>query len=179
MRRMVDGGIHYEDPFATPAEKREPWRRLRGRLSAPVTLWTSGADSGRTGLTISSLVVADGDPPAILGLMNDTTDLFAAIKDTGAFVVHVLEHDHRVLADRFAGLRPSPGGLFADQDVTQSEWGPVLTSIVNRTYCRLLEESPAGYQRVVRGAIERIDIEELAAPLVLFRGRYRVLKDEA
>ena len=176
---MGEGGIHYEDPFATPAEKREPWRRLRGRLAAPVTLWTSGTPESRAGLTISSLVVADGDPPSVLGLMNDTTDLFAAITETGSFVVHVLERDDRLLADRFAGLRPSPGGLFVDQSVTDSQWGPVLTTIVNRACCRLLDHSLAGYQRLVRGAIERIDVEELHSPLVLFRGRYRVLESDA
>ncbi len=176
---MVDGGIHYEDPFATPAEKREPWRRLRGRLAAPVTLWTGGPPEARAGLTISSLVVADGDPPSVLGLMNQTTDLFAAIEETGAFVVHVLEDHDSALADRFAGLRPSPGGLFVDQDVTDSRWGPVLKARTNRAFCRLIDHSPAGYQRLVRGAIERIDVEELASPLVLFRGRYRALKTEA
>ena len=175
---MGDGGIHYEDPFATPAEKREPWRRLRGRLAAPVTVWTSGPPEGRAGLTISSLVVADGDRPSVLGLMNDTTDLFSAIQETGAFVIHVLEHGEGVLADRFAGLRPSPGGLFVDQAVTDTRWGPVLTSIVNRACCRLIDDSAAGYQRLVRGAIEKLDIEELASPLVLLRGKYRVLKTD-
>ena len=169
------GGIHYEDPFATPLEKREPWRRLRGRLAAPVTLWTSGGPDARTGLTISSIVIADGEPPLVLGLMKDTADLFTSIQETGRFVVHVAERDDRTLADRFAGLRPSPGGLFAGEEVEDTEWGPVLTRLVNRASCRLVGEVAAGYQRLVQGAIERIDLDELESPLVLFRGRYRSL----
>lgn len=35
--------IHSTDPFATPGERRSPVRQLRGRLAAPVTLWTAGA----------------------------------------------------------------------------------------------------------------------------------------
>ena len=31
-----------QDPFATPPGKRSPARRLRGRLPAPVTIWTAG-----------------------------------------------------------------------------------------------------------------------------------------
>ncbi|HWC31792.1 MAG TPA: flavin reductase family protein, partial [Actinomycetota bacterium] len=166
------GGIHYEDPFATPVEKREPWRRLRGRLASPVTLWTSGSREARTGLTISSVVVADGQPPSVLGLMKDTSDLFASIQESGRFVVHVVERDDRALADRFAGLRPSPGGLFAGEEVEDSEWVPVLTRLVNRAYCRFVSERAAGYQRLVEGTIEQIDLDELESPLVLFRGRY-------
>lgn len=169
------GGIHYEDPFATPIEKREPWRRLRGRLAAPVTLWTSGGPDARTGLTISSIIIADGNPPTVLGLMKDTSDIFATIQETGRFVVHVAELNDRTLADRFAGLRPSPGGLFAGEDVEDTEWGPVLTRLVNRASCRFVDEREAGHQRLVQGAIERIDLDELDRPLVLYRGRYRSL----
>jgi 3-hydroxy-9,10-secoandrosta-1,3,5(10)-triene-9,17-dione monooxygenase reductase component len=173
---MSEGHVHYENPFVTPVDKREPARRLRGRLALPVTVWTAGSPQARTGLTISSIVVAEGNPSIVVGLVNETTDLFGAIHDTGAFVVHVLNYADRVLADRFAGLRPSPGGLFADLDVAESEWGPVLASAANRAYCRFTDEAPAGYQRLVRGSIERIDLEELATPLVYFRGRYRALE---
>ena len=172
---MSDGGIHYEDPFATPPEKRERWRRLRGRLAAPVTLWTSGSLDAPAGLTISSLVVADGRPPVVMGLMNDTTELFASIESSGAFVVHIAGHEDRVLADRFAGLRPSPGGIFTGLNVEGSEWGPVLQGLTNRAYCRYLGNQEAGYQRLVTGALERIELDELHAPLVYFRGRYRSL----
>jgi hypothetical protein len=37
------GGQH---PFATPPELRSPARRLRGRLLAPVTVWTAGTPEG-------------------------------------------------------------------------------------------------------------------------------------
>ena len=172
---MSDGGIHYEDPFVTPPERREPWRRLRGRLAAPVTIWTSGGPEAPAGLTISSLLIADGKPPVVLGLMNDTTDLYASIKETGTYVVHVTSQDQRVLADRFAGLRPSPGGIFSGLEVEASEWGPALAEFPNRASCRLVEEHAAGYQRLVTGALERIELDDLSAPLVYFRGRYRSL----
>lgn len=173
---MSEGNIHYENPFATPLDKREPGRRLRGRLAAPVTVWTSGTLPSGTGLTISSIVLAEGRPSMILGLMNETTDVFEIIRTTGSFVVHVLDYSDRVLADRFAGLRPSPGGLFAGLEVAESDWGPILSDVTNRAYCRFADESPAGYQRLVRGEIEKIDLEELATPLVYFRGRYRPLE---
>lgn len=170
---MSGGDIHYEDPFATPADKREPARRLRGRLSAPVTVWTSGESNGRTGLTVSSLLVAEGRPSLVLGLISDTTDLYEVIKETGAFVVHVLDDSNRVLADRFAGLRPSPGGLFADLEVEDSEWGPLIASFGNRAFCSLFDDVESGFQRLVRGRVERIELDAIENPLVYYRGRYR------
>ena len=167
--------VHYEDPFATPADKRVPARRLRGRLAAPVTVWTSGSSDARTGLTVSSLLVAEGKPSLVVGLIAETTDLFGTIQETGAFVVHILAASDRVLADRFAGLRPSPGGLFQDLDAKDSQWGPVLPAFSNRACCKFVDEIETGYQRLVRGSIERIDLEELDRPLVYYRGRYRTL----
>ena len=174
---MADGNIHYENPFVPPVEAREPWRRLRGRLTAPVTVWTSGTGEARAGLTISSLLVADGRPPVVLGLMNDTTDLYAAIAATGAFVVHVLDRSQASLSEEFAGLRPRPGGPFAGRSLEESAHGPVLDEVADRAYCRLVDDQEAGFQRLVRGAVEEIEVADLASPLVLFRGRYRSLDD--
>ena len=50
--------IGSQPPFAVPAERRDPARRLRGRLVAPVTVWTAGDPSRGAGLTVSSILVA-------------------------------------------------------------------------------------------------------------------------
>src|SRR5690606_15977788 len=83
--------IHYTDPFATPEPARSRSRRLRGRTPAPVTVWTAYGPDGRpAGLTVSSTVVADGDPGAILGLVDEESDLYAAATASGRFLVMVL-----------------------------------------------------------------------------------------
>ncbi len=168
------GRIHFEHPFATPLQERDPARRFRGRLAAPVTVWTAGAASGRGALTISSLLVAEGDPALILGLISDVSELWAAVRDSGAFVVHVLDSTQRRLADRFALRTPAPGGLFADLEVSESAWGPVLADAPARAYCRLEDTAPVGYSHLVTGRIERLDLDEgFDDPLVYFRGHYR------
>ena len=172
---MVGGEIHYEDPFSTPEGKREPARRLRGRLAGGVTVWTSGPADARTGLTISSLLLSEGTPSLVVGSISDTTDLYLSIKETGAFVVHLLDDRHKVLSDQFAGLRPSPGGLFAGLEVEDTEWGPLLSSFGNRAFCRLHDDFDSGFQRLVRGTIEKIELDDIDSPLVYFRGRYRAL----
>jgi 3-hydroxy-9,10-secoandrosta-1,3,5(10)-triene-9,17-dione monooxygenase reductase component len=172
---MNDGGIHYENPFVDPPEDRSPARRLRGRLPLPVTIWTANGENGPVGLTISSLVVADGEPPFVAGLVGETTDLFSAVERTGTFVIHVLDEDDARLAEIFAGLRPNPGGPFAGLETTDSEWGPVIASLGNRAFCKLSSTTDGGFQKLIAGTIEKIDIEELETPLAYFRGRFRRL----
>jgi 3-hydroxy-9,10-secoandrosta-1,3,5(10)-triene-9,17-dione monooxygenase reductase component len=168
--------VHRTDPFATPPEHRSIARQLRGRLAMGVTVWTSGRDDARTGLTISSVLVAEGSPSVVAGLMNETTDIYESIHDSGGFVVHLLGEQHRVIADRFAGLRPSPGGLFVGIDVEDGDRGPVMIALPNRAHCRFVSTTRAGYQELVIGEIERIELDDLVDPLIYFRGRYRELK---
>lgn len=172
---MTQGRIHRQHPFTTPPELREPARQLRGRLVAPVTVWTAGGPEGRTGLTVSSILVAEGEPPMVFGLVGLGADLWDAMQATGAFVVHVLETTHREIADRFAGLRPSPGGLFRGLEVEDTPWGPVMVEVPSRAACRMEEARETDYHVLVQGRVERIELHDLQEPLVYHRGRYRML----
>jgi flavin reductase (DIM6/NTAB) family NADH-FMN oxidoreductase RutF len=177
---MPDGRaeIHSEDPFRTPLASRTPARRFRGRLIAPVTIWTAGRGDDRTGLTVSSVLVAEGEPSLVLGLINDTTDLWERIEETGAFIVHVLREGEVRLAERFAGTRPSPGGLFEGLDTTDSEYGPVLTDHEDRVLCRFIGATVEGYHRLVRGRIEEVELGQSGSPLAHHRGKFHDLGTE-
>ena len=164
---MADqGGVHEEHPFETPSDERDPARRFRGRLAAPVTIVTSGAGEHRTGLTVSSLVVAEGDPSRIYFLLGSTTDLFYGLEETGKFVVHVLESHDQALADIFAGLRPSPGGRFADVAVEQTEWGPVLSDVKTRAYCTFEGGDEETFFIVAEGKIDKLEMSDIEDPPV-------------
>lgn len=171
----MEGGIHYEDPFVDPPEERSPARRLRGRLPLPVTVWTAGREGAEVGLTVSSLVIADGEPPRLAALLAETTDLYAAIIETRTFVVHVLRDDDARLAEIFAGLRPNPGGPFAGLSFSTSPWGPVLATHGTRAFCRVVDSAVAGYPRLVTADIEKIDLDQIDSPAIYFRGRFRRL----
>jgi 3-hydroxy-9,10-secoandrosta-1,3,5(10)-triene-9,17-dione monooxygenase reductase component len=169
--------IHDDDPFADPLPERDPVRRFRGRLAAPVTVVTSGPPAARVGLTVSSLVVVEGDTPALFFLLGPVNDLWDAIFDTGWFVVHVLERPHRELSDRFAGYRPSPGGPFAGLTVTDGPFGPEFDDVATRAYCRYAGHRDLGPLHLVEGAIESVKLHDLTEPLQYFRGRYLGLGD--
>jgi 3-hydroxy-9,10-secoandrosta-1,3,5(10)-triene-9,17-dione monooxygenase reductase component len=164
------------NPFATPLEGRDPARRFRGRLAAPVTLWTAGARTAPAGLTISSLLVAEGAPSYVVAAVNPTTELWEALEATRRCVVHVLERRHRQLAERFAGLAPSPGGLFLGVSLAHTAWGPQIVDAKNRAYCRVEGSSELGYGNLVRAVVEEVEVADLDEPLVYFRGRHRRLE---
>lgn len=167
--------IHSSNPFADPPEDRDPVRRFRGRLVAGVTIVTSGGPADRSGLTVSSLNVVEGDPGQVHLVLGPTTDVWHAIESTGKFIVHILSASHRHLAEEFAGIRPSPGGLFSGLEVDDSEWGAIITDLPNRAMCSVLDMKEAGYGGVVVGSIDQATPANLDDPLVYFRGTYRTL----
>ena len=145
----MTGEVHEDvNPFAAPEDERDPVRRFRGRLTAPVTVITSGDDAGRTGMTVSSLFVAEGDPGTISFLATPTADLVDAIERTGRFVVHVLEQQHRAISE-------------------------VLTDVANRAYCSGARSTETGYSLLIAASIDEIEAASLEDPLVYFRGAYR------
>jgi flavin reductase (DIM6/NTAB) family NADH-FMN oxidoreductase RutF len=163
--------IHDEHPFQTPPEQRDRARQLRGRLAAPVTIVTAGQD----GMTASAVFVIEGDPPRVVMAVSETADFHEAVSQTGRFVLHVGGYEHRQLSDRFAELAPSPGGLFAGLEVTETDWGPRLTGFASWAGCRLETTIAVGAQTLVVGAIEELQLGNLEDPLIYFRGRYRRL----
>lgn len=173
MQREEPGGrIHSTDPFAVPEEEKSQVRRLRGRLATGVTLWTA---PGPAGLTVSSAVVADGDPGRMLGLIDEESDFWEAAFQAGRFAVTALTPADRQLADRFAGLFPAPGGLFAIGDWTDTEYGPVPAQAGSWAGCRLDTSRPCGWALLLEGVIETIRTSHTGSPLIHYRGRYTEL----
>ena len=167
--------IHTDHPFLPDPEDRDPVRRFRSRLPVPVTIVTSGASRSRAGLTVSSVLVMEGEPGEALVLVSPQTDLWDAVEETRKLVIHVCTPQHRGMAEVFAGRQPSPGGMFAGQKYSEGDWGPVLEDLDDRLFVSVDSMDPAGWSGVVRGRIDRVDVGGRPAPLVYYRGRYRTL----
>lgn len=169
--------IHSTHPFATPGEHRSPVRRLRGRLPAAVTLWTAAdPDGGRVGLTVSSTLVVDGEPGRVLGILDAESELFEALTRVGRFAVAPLRAGDDQLADKFAGLMPSPGGPFRGYDWTATDFGPVLVGVGAWAGCRVDATRPMGWGVLIEATVEHIDLTDgEPAPLAHHRGRYTSL----
>lgn len=174
---MSQGILESEHRSDPPEVGRDPVRQLRGRLAAPVGIITAGDAETRCGLTISSLVVAEGDPALAYCLLGPSTEVLEAIEKTQRFVVHVCGTEHRALSDVFAGFRPTPEGPFTDCDIIDTPHGPVMPGFGSHVLCSLLETREESFSVLVTARIDEVVIHELADPLLYFRGGYRSLAE--
>ena len=178
--------IHSEHPFSLPEDQRDPARRLRGRLGGTVTLLTAGAEGDRrAGLTVSSVMLALGEPSHVLALVDPDSDLVDRVAETGTAVLQVLDWRHRDLAEAFAGVAPAPGGPFRMAQWQQTAWGPRLDGCSAWAGLRVVGAGTGdagsggaggavevGWSRLLDGVVEEVALADEADPLLHRRGRY-------
>jgi flavin reductase (DIM6/NTAB) family NADH-FMN oxidoreductase RutF len=172
--------IHTGDPFKPERGSPNQLRRLRARLPAAVTIWATGSGRERTGLTVSSMLVADGEPGYVVGLLKPETDLVDALTETATFTVSVLRYRHRQLAEMFAGIAPAPGGMFGFGEWHQDRNGPMLVGAIASASCTVDgPPTPTGYGTLLRAVVDSLAVAEVAGdddtddlPLTYQRGVY-------
>lgn len=164
--------IHSDHPFADPASGRDPVRRFRGRIGGAVTLWTAGAGRARAGLTVSSVMVAGGEPSRVLALLDPDSDLAETLASTGRSVVHLLRWADRDLAEMFAGTAPAPGGRFAQAAFVDTEWGPRLAGVETWAGVSLEDAREVGWSTLVTAVVDAVTVGVEDDPLVHRRGRF-------
>jgi flavin reductase (DIM6/NTAB) family NADH-FMN oxidoreductase RutF len=166
--------IHSGHPFADP--EPDEVRRFRGRLGGAVTLWTTGEGDGRAGLTVSSLMIANGETPQLLALVDPDSEFRDALTVTDRCVVQVLSWRDRDLAEMFAGTAPAPGGAFAHAEWEQAAYGPRLATATSWAYAARLDERAMGWS--VELACELVEahlLDETEPALGHRRGRFFAL----
>jgi flavin reductase (DIM6/NTAB) family NADH-FMN oxidoreductase RutF len=171
--------IHSTHPFADPDP--DPARRLRGRLGGAVSLWTAGDGDeprGWAGLTVSSLLLAGGEPPRLLALVDPDSDLAAAVLRTGRGVVSLLSWPHRDLAEVFAGQAPAPGGPFRTATFERTPYGPGLVGATSRALVSLESSVEVGWSLLLTCAVDDLALVDDESPLLHRRGRYGTLPAE-
>jgi flavin reductase (DIM6/NTAB) family NADH-FMN oxidoreductase RutF len=170
--------IHHSHPFAAGEQDRNPLRRFRGRMASPVSIWAAANGENRAGWTLSSFLLADGDPGEVIGLVDEESVLADILAETTTVTVNLLGWDQRALADAFAGVAPAPGGPFALAGWTDTEWGPVLADSLGWIGARLRPDADhAGWSLLLRAVVERVEMPTNPADdlLCYVRGRYRSL----
>jgi flavin reductase (DIM6/NTAB) family NADH-FMN oxidoreductase RutF len=170
--------IHHSHPFAVGEQDRNQLRRFRGRMVSPVSIWAAAANGTRAGWTLSSFLVADGDPGEVIGLIDEESPLADVLAETPTLTINLLGWGQRALADAFAGVAPAPGGPFTLSTWQDTDWGPVLETSLGWIGARLNPDPDhAGWGLLLRAVVERVEIQSDPADdlLCYVRGRYRSL----
>lgn len=165
--------IHGEHPFLPAESDRDPVRRVRGRLTGAVTIWTAVAGGRPAGLTVSSWFVAE--PAYAVAVLAADSELLERVEESRRCAVQVLDWAQRDVADEVAGLRPAPGGVFRTRTWRETEWGPVLDGVTTWAGCTLVDTRPLGWGRLVTAEVVHAEAGELPDPLLWHRGAYRHL----
>lgn len=166
--------IHDTHPFAG---EDDPVRRFRGRLGGTVTLWTAGdpvddPTGDRAGLTVTSLMVANGEQPRVLALLDPDSDLVEELRRTGRGVVQLLAWADRGLAEMFAGTAPAPGGMFRQAPFVDTAYGPRLASATTWGGVEVEDEREVGWSALVTCRLVEAVAGEDVDPLGHRRGRW-------
>lgn len=184
-----DGGasLHFGSPWADDPEQRDQVRRARGRMPLPVTVWLAAttepdvlvpplyqARAGTVGLTVSSLVVAPGQPGRLAGVVSPSTDFGDLLVTTPGtrFTVHLLAAGQRRLARHFAGDIPSPPG---DLDVLATAFGPALAAVADRVFCELVSCRPYGWSHLAEADVVGVELGPRRDPLGWYGGMFVAL----
>jgi flavin reductase (DIM6/NTAB) family NADH-FMN oxidoreductase RutF len=138
----------------------------------PVTIWlavgVAGADP--VGLTVSSLMVGQGEPAVLAGVISPSTDLADALSSSSAqFVVHLVGAGQRRLAQHFAGELPAPPELLA---TTLSPRGPVLEALGDRVFCRVTSSKPFGWSLLVEAEVADVEVAGPSKALAWYHGAF-------
>ena len=165
--------IHTTHPFLEPEGDRDPVRRLRGRMSGTVSLWTAGAEDDRAGLTVSSWLVAGGEPGRVLALLDPDADLTDVLLETGRGVLQLLTWEDRNLADVFAGTAPAPGGPWRLTQWDATDHGPRLAHAATWATLEVETDVEVGWSRLVTWVLVEVVVGDDVDPLVHRRGRYQ------
>jgi flavin reductase (DIM6/NTAB) family NADH-FMN oxidoreductase RutF len=132
------------------------FRDALASLPSPVTIvtsaTTSGAPSGATVSAFSSLSLA---PPLVLVSLDLTSTTLGAIRERGAFAVHVLGEAHAALAMHFASKALTK---FAELPFTLNSRGvPLFRDCALRFECVVSSEFDGGDHAILVGAVEGIE----------------------
>jgi flavin reductase (DIM6/NTAB) family NADH-FMN oxidoreductase RutF len=143
-------------------------------MPAPVSVWTTAFEGKREGWTVSSMLVADGDPAEVVGLLDEDADFTELLLASGRCAVNLLSRGQGRIADAFARVTPSPGGPFRQGEWADSSYGPRLSGAAGWLGVRLMDRPAerAGWALLVRGSVEALELAD-AEPLLHVRGRYQ------
>jgi 3-hydroxy-9,10-secoandrosta-1,3,5(10)-triene-9,17-dione monooxygenase reductase component len=157
------------------------FRKAMGSFATGVTIVTVASGNGNIhGMTVSSFSSVSMDPALVLVCLNQTSRGLALIERSQAFAVNVLSAGQQHVSRWFANKqRPADSTVFDGVPFELGAVGcPVLLGSAAWFDCRLWRLHRAGDHLIVLGEVVALGHRPEMAPLLVHRGKYKVLAGE-
>lgn len=158
----------------------EDLRVAMRRWATGVTIVAATHDGTTSGMTVSSFTSVSLEPPQVLVCIEQGTRTHAAISQSGAFAVSLLNGDQAALSSRFGGQVNETESRFAGVPTyAQSTGSPILEGAIAFLDCRVVAAHEAETHTIFVGLVEASGVSDDARPpLIYYSQGYRHLADE-
>jgi flavin reductase (DIM6/NTAB) family NADH-FMN oxidoreductase RutF len=158
--------------LVTPDE----FRAALGRFATGVTVITVETAKGEVhGMTASAFCSVSLRPPLVLVCVDHLAEMYLHLRERRQFGASILREEQEALSEFFADPERNPDAAYRlGIKYRPTKTGtPVLESALGNLDCSVVSAHAAGDHTIFIGEVREATVGE-GAPLLYFRGRYRV-----
>ena len=150
-------------------------RRMLGHFATGVAVVTARSGDRVSCVTVNSFNSVSLDPALVLFSLHKSSSALPDFESAEAIGINILSETHRETSDRFASRQRSD---WRTADVEQTEGGCLfIRDALARMQCRLWARYDGGDHRILVCRVDRFSFDQVARPLVFFRGGYASLSE--
>ena len=158
----VDENIWYR---AQHDNLEEGFRLAMRRLSATVTIVSTGDDDSYQGLAATAVTSVSTEPPAVLACVNRSAGPSEMLLQRGRFAINILHADNAALVPVFSG--PIKGHDRFNHGVwSHLDHVPVLADAQAVLVCTLAQTTVFGTHTILIGTVDAVRIRQDIDPLI-------------
>ena len=137
-----------------------------------VTVVTIEAETGSTGMTVSSFTSVSLSPPLVLVSIAKASALHDLFRDSGSYAVNFLAEDQKSVSDRFAG-RTRDKDRFSGVKFTKGVTGsPIIAGVRAVIECKAWKSYDGGDHSILVGEVVAAKTFNVKRPLVYYSQQY-------
>ena len=135
------------------------------RLSATITIVSTGDELGYHGLAATAVTSVSTEPPAVLACINRGASAYDTLMQRKRFAVNILHADNASLVPVFSG--PLKGAERFKHGIWDHLDGvPILTDAQAVIVCTIAETKDFGTHTILIGAVDAIRVRDDIDPLI-------------
>lgn len=154
----------------------DEFRAALGRFATGVTVITvETANREIHGMTASAFCSVSLRPPLVLVCVDRLAETYLHLHERHQFGVSILREEQEALSEFFADPERNPDAAYrlGIKYHPMKSGIPVLDNALGNLDCSVVSAHEAGDHTIFVGAVREVIVDE-GAPLLYFRGRYRM-----